>query len=78
MKQRLEAISAARLSHLEFREGMRWTFVNPSNALLISPAFVGKGAAEAWRAPFQEQLAMLRAAEAEAAAKAAEAAAEAA
>lgn len=60
----LETACRATLAHLEFREGPRWTFIDPTNARIVSPAFEAPEAAKAWQAPFlEEREAQQRAAE---------------
>lgn len=60
----LETACRAHLEHLEFRDGPHWTFVDPKNSHIVSPAFGSCEDAEAWQAPYlEEQAAKRRAAE---------------
>jgi hypothetical protein len=64
MEMTLEAACRATLVHLEFRDGPLWTFVDPSNAHIVSPAFGAREEAKAWQAPYlEEREAAARAAE---------------
>lgn len=55
MGMTLEAACRANLASLKFREGPRWTFIDPANAHVVSPAFATREEAEAWQAPFLEE-----------------------